>query len=588
MQASQSAKNLPQRTQGFGDFLGALCGLGGKMGMKGLFSVLLLTAVFPTASWSQIPTPSWSQVLDKAKLVAGSERAFEKVSKTVALPAPGCVVGVSLNGESVFEKAFGLAELEHGTANTAQTVFESGSVAKQFTAAALVLLQQDGKLSIDDPVRKYIPELPDYGVPLTIRHMLNHTSGIRDWFSVRALSGEGASDHIVTQQMIFDTVVRQKGLDFKPGAEYSYSNSGYQLAAMIVERVSKQKFADFVSERIFKPVGMTNSAWRDDHRRVVSRRAQAYSPQAGNAQWRLNMPMMNGHGGGGMLTTVGDWLKWNAMLDAKTWNAPLVDSLETQGVLNSGRTISYALGLMVGSYKGNRQIAHSGSTAGYRTFLARYPDKKVSIGVLCNSTANDPTALANDVADEVLGPFPESAASTAESLPVQQPEKYVGLWKNERNKVAIRISLNNGELRFGNVVVRALTDGSLMAEATKLTFRNDGAGKPVSFDATANNDTIRYTAVAEWQPVADDLAEFSGDWYSDDAEATVRFSVEGQNAFASIKHAPRLALKPLYKDCFTDGSGRLVWFVRDSSGKPLTMHVGGARMRDMPFVRVGK
>lgn len=528
-----------------------------------------------------------AQVPDKEKVIAGADRAFEKVAKSVAMPAPGCAVGVSLNGESVFEKAFGLAEMEHSIPNTPNTIFESGSVAKQFTASALVLLQQDGKLSIDDPVRKYLPELPDYGTPLTIRHMLNHTSGLRDWFSVRALSGEGAGEHIVTQQMIFDTVVRQKGLDFTPGAEYSYSNSGYQLAAMIVERVSKQKFADFVAERILKPVGMKNTGYRDDFQRITPGRAQAYS-KSGEGPWRLNMPMMTAHGGGGMLTTEGDWLKWNAMLDAKTWNASLVDSLETQGVLNNGQKISYALGLTVGSYKGNKQIAHGGATAGYRTFLARFPDKKLSIAVLCNGTAPDSTALANSIADEILGPFPAApTAENAERLSVPQPEKYVGLWKNERNKTATRVSLNNGELRFGNTPIRAMSDGSMMGGSTRLTFKNDSLGKPVSVDATSNGDTIRFTVEAEWQPAAADLTAFMGDWFSDEAEATVKFIAEGANAFLAIKNSPRMALKPLYKDCFT-GSGQIVWFDRDASGKLVRMHVGEGRLRDMPFVRVSK
>lgn len=545
--------------------------------MKSVFFVATCVWTFTAVFVAQIP--------DKAKAVAGAERAFDNAAKSIAMPAPGCGVGVSLNGESVFEKAFGLAEMEHNVANTPQTIFESGSVAKQFTAAALVLLQQDGKLNIDDPVKKYLPELPDYGAPLTIRHMLNHTSGLRDWFSVRALSGEGAGEHIITQQLIFDTVVRQKGLDFKPGAEYSYSNSGYQLAAMIVERVSKQKLPEFVAERLLKPVGLKNTGYRDDFQRIVPGRAQAYS-RNGDGPWKINMPMMNAHGGGGMLTTVGDWLKWNAMLDSRTWNAPLVDALETQGVLNTGQKINYALGLQHGSYKGNRHVSHTGATAAYRTVLVRFPEKKVSIAVLCNGTAPDASAIAYSIADEVLGPFPEApSASSEQKLSVQQPEKYVGLWKNERNKTATRFVLSNNELRFGNTAVWAMADGSLMLGGTKLIFKADSTGKPVSFDATANGDTIRFTAQADWQPGAADLSPFSGDWYSDDAEARVVFIVEGTNGFVQFKNSPRIAVRPLYKDSFTDGSGQLFWFDRDASGKVVTMHIGGSRMRDMPFVR---
>ena len=260
-----------------------------------------LTALFLSSlSWSVL----LGQIPDKAKVIAGAERAFEKAAKTNQMPAPGCAVGVSLNGESVFEKAFGMAEMEHSIPNTAQTIFESGSVAKQFTAAALVLLQQDGKLKIDDDIRKYIPEMPEYDKPITIRHILTHTAGLRDWGSVMALTGAGRGDRVITNDIALDVIIRQKHLDFTPGAEYSYSNSGYQLAAIIVERVSKQKFGDFVSERIFKPLGMTKSSWRDDYRRLVQSRAQGYSKSGPNAPWQLNMPIMNVVGNGGKLTTV--------------------------------------------------------------------------------------------------------------------------------------------------------------------------------------------------------------------------------------------------------------------------------------------
>lgn len=530
----------------------------------------------------------FSQAPDRAKVVEGADRAFEKASKLVPGPAPGCAVGVSLAGESVFEKAFGLAEMEHNVPNTAQTVFESGSVAKQFTASALVLLQQDGKLSIDDPVRKYIPELPDYGTPLTIRHMLNHTSGLRDWFSVRSLSGEGAGEHIITQQMIFDTIVRQKGLDFTPGAEYSYSNSGYQLAAMIVERVSKQKLPDFVAERILRPVGMTKTGYRDDFQRIAPGRAQAYS-KGPNGAWRLNMPMMNAHGGGGMLTTVGDWLKWNAMLDGRSWNAPLVDALETRGVLNNGYKNNYALGLQHGSYKGNRHVSHTGATAAYRTVLVRFPEKKVSIAVMCNGTAPDSSGVAYAIAAEVFGPFPDPPPpSVVSGSPVQQPEKYVGLWKNERNRTAMRFVFASDELRFGNTPVRSFPDESIMAGATKLTYKYDATGKPTSFEASSGGNVISFSAQPDWLPTAAELVGLAGDWYSDDAEAKVSVIVEDQKAFLLIKNSPRSELKPLYKNCFTDILGNLVWFDRDETGRPMAMHVGGGRMRDMPFARVNK
>src|SRR5687768_16280669 len=204
------------------------------MTRKDFLFVLTIIAFLSSTTWAQVP--------DKQKVGASAERAFEKFTKAYVGPGPGCAAAVSLNGQSVFEKAFGLADLEHNVPNTPQTIFESGSVAKQFTAAAIVLLQQDGKLSLDGPVTKHVPELPDYGWPLTIRHLLNHTSGLRDWGSVLGLTGAGSGERFISQELALDVITHQLALNFTPGSEYSYSNSGYNLAAIILERVSKQKF----------------------------------------------------------------------------------------------------------------------------------------------------------------------------------------------------------------------------------------------------------------------------------------------------------------------------------------------------------
>ncbi len=228
--------------------------------------------------------------------------------------SPGCAVGVSQNGRTVLSRAYGSANLEHGIPNTPETVIEAGSVSKQFTAAAVVLLARQGKLSLDDDVRRYIPEVPDYGTPITLRHLLNHTSGLRDWGSVVALAGWPRGTRIHTHAHALDVISRQRSLNFTPGAEYSYSNTGYNLLAMVVDRVSGTSFAEFSQREIFQPLGMTSTQWRDDFTRVVPGRAEAYV-WSENA-WHLQMPFENVHGNGGLLTTVGDLLTWNHALDS--------------------------------------------------------------------------------------------------------------------------------------------------------------------------------------------------------------------------------------------------------------------------------
>ncbi|HJP92089.1 MAG TPA: serine hydrolase domain-containing protein [Pyrinomonadaceae bacterium] len=539
--------------------------------------VLTVIAFFSTATWAQVP--------DKEKVVAGADRAFEKFVKAYVGPAPGCAAAVSLNGDVVFEKAFGLADLEHNVPNTVQTIFESGSVAKQFTAAALVLLQQDGKLSLDDPVRKYIPELPDYGAPLTIRHLLNHTAGLRDWGTVLSLTGAGRGERVITQDLALDIITHQRALDFTPGSEYSYSNSGYNLAAIIVERVSKQKFPAFVEERLFKPLDMKNSSWRDDYQRIVPGRAQAYSRQ-GNGPWRLNMPFMNVYGNGGMLTTVGDWMKWNTMLDSHSLGAPLVNALETRGVLNDGRKISYALGLSVDTYKGLKDVSHGGSTAGYQTFLARYPDNKVSIGVMCNGTSPSAGGIAASITDEIFGPYPETPKTEPAKISEDELKRFVGIWQNEKTHAPARFAVENGVSRWSGARLVPMGGGQFTAGDNQLKFTFDKDGKPVSAEIVdSDGEVTRFVPEKEWTPTPADLASFRGDWFSEQAGATFTVAGDADTLFIKQRPATSLPMQPLYKDHFAV-QGYVVWFTRDQNGKVNRLHVGASRMRDMPFVRV--
>ena len=547
------------------------------MSRKNFLFVLTVVAFLSSATWAQVP--------DKAKVVAGAERAFEKYTKAYAGPAPGCAAAVSLNGETVFEKAFGLSELEHNVPNTAQTIFESGSVAKQFTAASLVLLQQDGKLSLEDPVRKYIPELPDYGSTFTIRHLLNHTAGLRDWGTVMSLTGAGRGDRVITQDLAFDVITHQRALDFKPGSEYSYSNSGYNLAAIIVERVSKQKFPAFVEERIFKPLGMKNSSWRDDYQRIVPGRAQAYSRQ-GNGPWRLNMPFMNVYGNGGMLTTVGDWMKWNAMLDSQSLGAPLVNALETRGVLNDGRKITYALGLVVAKYKDMKDVSHGGATAGYQTFLARYPERKVSVGVMCNGTSPSAGGIAENITNEIFGPFPESPGTEAAKVSEDELKKFVGVWRNEKTHAPARFVIENGTSRWRGARLVPMGGGQFTAGDNKLKFTFDKDGKPMLAETIdSDGEVTRFSPEREWKPTAEELASIKGDWFSEEAGATLTVAVDADKAFIKQRPVTSLPMQPLYQDHF-EVQGYTVWFTRDKNGKVNGMHVGASRMRDMPFVRV--
>jgi CubicO group peptidase (beta-lactamase class C family) len=359
---------------------------------------------------------------------------------------PGCAVGVSLNDAPVLTAAYGMADLEHDVRIAPDTVFEAGSVSKQFTAAAVLLLAQQGKVALDDNVRKYIPELPDYDTPITIRHLLNHTSGLRDWGSLEAIAGWPRTTRAYTHDHVLEILSRQKALNYKPGDAYSYTNSGYNLAAILVTRVSGKPFAQFTKEQIFQPLGMTSTQWRDDFRRIVKNRAIAYEQRSDSI--RQLMPFEDVHGNGGLLTTVGDLLKWNANFQtAKVGSKELVALQQTRSKLNDGRTIDYALGLFV--YP--REVSHSGTTAGYNAWLGRYPEQSVSVAVLCNTSAANGTQLGRNVADLYLVPSGVlggiiSAGNIPPPLPPARLAPYAGTYYNDEIETTLTVAVEDGNL----------------------------------------------------------------------------------------------------------------------------------------------
>jgi CubicO group peptidase (beta-lactamase class C family) len=303
--------------------------------------------------------------------------------------APGCELAISRSGQLLYSKAWGLADLEHHTPLTTTSPTEAGSVSKQFTAAAILLLQQQGKLSIDDDVRKYIPELPDYGKTIRLRYMMHHTSGIRDWGAIAAIAGWPRTTKSYSNADALDIICRQQALNNTPNDTFIYSNSNYNLFAIVVQRVSGMSLADFTKKYIFIPAGMTHTSWRDDHKRIVPDRAIAYALTK-DSSYETNMPNEDVYGNGGLLTTAEDLLKWSAFYQNKNLGGPdlLKQQLATEA-LNDGKPNNYGAGLFITRHFGQPFINHSGATASYRAYLATFPDSRWSIAWLSNTSAFD-------------------------------------------------------------------------------------------------------------------------------------------------------------------------------------------------------
>ena len=354
---------------------------------------------------------------------------------------PGAPWASPSQGKPVYTQGYGLANLEYGVRIRPDTIFESGSVAKQFTAGAVGLLVQAGKLSLDDPVRKYIPEVPDFGTPILIRHLLTHTSGLRSQWPLLTLSGRPPGLAVHTVPEIVELVSFQKELNFKPGDEYLYNNTAFTLLTVVVERVSGMSFAEFCQQQLFKPLGMTRTQWRDDFTKIVPGRATAYR-MLGDGTFRTNMSITNVIGNGGLLTTVGDLLLWNENLDnPRVGGRAWAEQLQTPARLNDGTVLDYAHGLVVQDYRGVREVGHGGSTAGYQTYLARFPDRRVSVAVLCNTSGTNPSEYAHQVADVFLADAlkPVQAVKAIDVAP-DVLGQVAGLYRDRSTDAMVRIT----------------------------------------------------------------------------------------------------------------------------------------------------
>ena len=326
--------------------------------------------------------------------------------------APGCAVGVYQNGDIAYAKGYGSANIEYGVPITPQTPFISGSIAKQFTAAAIALLAEQGRLSLDDDVRTYIPELPDYGTPITVGHLVHHTSGLRDFWALVGAAGMRYDDTYTVGDVI-RLAARQKRLNFPPGTEYNYSNTGYVAMGVIVQRVTGKSLREFADEQIFKPLRMTSTHYHDDHTMPVPGRAAAYSPVPDDGGWRINIWNNDIVGQGGVMTTIEDLQKWDEnFYTGKVGGAGFLKRQLQQGRLANGTVLSYAFGLTVGEYRGLPVVEHTGSTGGYRTIITRFPSVHTSVVALCNVSDANTSMLSRRVADVVLGAqFTQSAAA---------------------------------------------------------------------------------------------------------------------------------------------------------------------------------
>ncbi|MGB2643626.1 MAG: serine hydrolase domain-containing protein [Candidatus Acidiferrum sp.] len=535
-----------------------------------------------------------------ADTAAQVDKVFAKWDKP---NSPGCALGVYQDGRIVYKHGYGMANLNDDVRITPETVFHVASMSKQFTAASIVLLAQQGKLSLDDDVHKYIPELPDFGEKITIQHLIHHTSGLRDQWDLLELAGWRYSQDLITNDDVMSVITRQKDLNFKPGDKHVYCNTGYTLLGLIVKRVSGMSLREFTTKNIFEPLGMTHTHFRDDHEEIIKHDALGYEQAGKDQPFRMSLTNFDTVGATSLHTTVEDLELWDEnFYHPRVGGEALVKQMLERGRLNNGEQLDYAFGLVVGKYRGLPTVDHGGADAGYRSDLTRFPEQHFSAAVLCNSAETDPSGLVRQVADIVLAkdfpvapaaPAKEATNMNASPLTPEQMAAIAGLYWNHDGDDFEKVQVKEGklEINLGGDFhpLKPAAEASFhvagvpWGDRMMLKFDPASTEKPrrmeQSFDG-AKPDTLDW--VAEVSPTEAELAEYAGAYGSEEIDPVYHIELQaGKLTLTRLKHKAD-TLKPTVRDVFTGDIGT-VRFTRDASQRINGFILNAGRIQNFRF-----
>ncbi len=516
--------------------------------------------------------------------------------------SPGCALAIIQDGEIIYKKGYGMANLELDVVISPSSVFYIGSTSKQFVTMCIALLVQEGKLSLDDDIRKYIPEMPDYGSTITIRHLIHHTSGIRDYLElVGIISGlnKKRMDEMIGIYHQPDSralIARQKELNFKPGEKFLYSNSCYLLLAEIVGSASDSSLREYADTKIFKPLGMENTHFHDDYTEPIKNRATGYYPE-GKGKYRLFLTTFDCVGSGGLFSSVKDLYLWDQnFYHHKVGGKEVLDMMHTKGKLNSGEELDYAFALMVDEYKGLKTVRHGGALGGYRAELLRFPGQRFSVICLSNLSSFNPSSMCNQVADIYL----------ADKLAAEEPKK-----EQELKPVSVNLDLYDDyagkyQLDMGLVVTIARENANLIAEVqgqpkvelipvsettflvkiidAKLSFHRDDTGKVNDIVLNQSGMDLKGKRVEDVAYDPSRLSEYAGDYYSNELDVTFTLAVKEDKLCFVTQNAPGNPLRFLKQDEFA-GDRFKIKFLRDSDKKILAFAMNTGRVKNLKFVK---
>jgi CubicO group peptidase (beta-lactamase class C family) len=517
--------------------------------------------------------------------------------------APGCVVSVFRAGTTLYTGGFGMADVSHDIPLTDTTGMAIASTSKQFTALAVLLLEAEGTIRLEDDIRRYVPELPVFGKPITIRHLLNHTSGLRDYWNLFDMAGWRTSD-VETQTDLLWLLHRQQRLNYPTGTEFLYNNTGYALLALLVERASGITFRRFVTERVFGPLGMGHSDVKAEVGQVVKGLATGYWGHDPTGL-RVARPPFSFTGPTGVVTTVRDLARWDANFYApRVGTRALLDSMSTAQRLDDGTTIGYGMGLFVGTHRGRRMISHAGSDPGYKADFIRFPEDSLGVAVLCNAFDIAPTPLALQVADlflpatasatttpPVSAPNAVPAPNTSSRIPVRT---LAGLYWNSTSGGLHRFFEENDQLVLdgggeGRFPLAALGNNAyrLTAAPRRFVFSFvQRRGAPIALEVDVEGSPrLTYSRVPDAPRAATPVGRLAGTYYSRELNMTWTVVLQAGKLVLQRPRVEPDPLKNLFGNVFLSENGFLLEFSRDKSGKSVSVDVTTERVRRLRFTR---
>ncbi|HRO02608.1 MAG TPA: serine hydrolase domain-containing protein [Terricaulis sp.] len=542
---------------------------------------VLLGPVVALSLWAHAGAAS----ADTAADIATLDRLFSQWS---GAQTAGCAVGVARPGEPTLLRGYGMADLADGVAIDAQTRFEVGSVSKQFVAAAVLTLVEEGRLSLDADIRRYFPQIPDYGAVITVDHLLNHTSGLRDWGFAAEIAGWPRTTRAMSNSDVLALTARQRELNHAPGADYSYTNTGYVLLAMLVEQVAGVSLAAFTQERFFGPLGMNDTGWRDDFRRVQPRRAVAYVES--EAGWVERMPFEDVYGDAALITSVGDLLIWNEALFAGRLSAFVTQHMMEQAQLSDGSELTYGRGLEVTTPNGVVQVSHGGAIGGYRAWLAHYPQTGLSVALACNAGDGVGVGLGARQGRLVAEAFLPARAPDQTRAVRTNARAYAGLFVSNTTGLPLNFTVRNGALlSAGGAALTPIAARRFTLGGNEYAFESPDRLRVRR--STGAVETYRREAPVQFN--AAEAGEIEGCYRSAELDAGYQAAIEDGALVLRLEDRPGTAftLAPLHKDAWTYDTRfgprtAIVAVVRAEGGAVQALRIGwNGRIRGVLFSR---